>query len=117
MKTSLLLLVAIVGTTFASCEKEKEPFYPNQKTGTWFIKIEGNFLDSFHVVMYEPRPPYAEVHYTTRLGGGNDLLKIDIEPGQWYGIKYMDIDSTMKLIQHNPEKVMNIYDTIPATMW
>ena len=115
MKT-LLILAALIGLSLISCTKE-EPFYPNQKEGTWFIKIEGSFGDSFHVELYQSRLPYRRVVYIDRIGGGNDLFKMQLAPNDYCAIKYMDTDSVVKLIEHQPSKVMNIYDTIPATMW
>lgn len=116
MRNKLLLLAAIVGMTFAACEKETI-HVPVEGDARWTLTIAGNPLDSFHIVLYTSVIPYREVDYLDVLGGGNSPMKIEMEVGQTYAIKYMDTDSTMKLIMHTPTDLTNVYNTIPATVW
>lgn len=118
MKT-LLLFAALIGLSLISCTKDETvcPSTP-QTTGTWSIHIQGNYLDMFHVVIYEPlNPPYNEVHYRNAVGNGYEDFKIDIVPNKEYYILYMDRDSVLKTISCNVTGVQHVYDTIPAMDW
>lgn len=116
MKT-LLLITAIVGMTLASCEKETIGIpVPVPEDAKWTLTIAGEPLDSFRVVFYSSVVPYSTVDYTGVIGGTSPIV-IEMEIGQTYAVKYMDIDSTFKLIQVKPTDRTNVYNSVPATMF
>ena len=115
-----LLLIALVMLGIASCKKEtiEVPVnVPVAEDAKWYLHINGNELDSFRVTYYTSVIPFAMVDYYTVLGGGNNPIVIKMVLGQTYAVKYMDTDSTMKLITHIPTSLDAIHDTVPATVF
>ena len=114
-----LLLIALVMLGMASCKKETivPVEVPVENDAKWYLHVNGNPTDSFRVTFYSSVIPYNMVDYYTVLGGGNNPIVIKMVLGQTYAVKYMDTDSTMKLITHIPTSLEVIHDTVPATVF
>lgn len=102
--------------TFTACEKEKI-YVPTQEDAYWYLHIEGEPSDPFHIVYSINTPPYTTVDYSNILCCNISPIRVKMELGKAYVVSYMGRDSIMHSIFHAPRKIENIHDTIPATMW
>ena len=113
-----LLLLAVLAITLTACEKETIVNVPVEKTASWYIYLEGQPSDPFHLVFSASVAPYSNTwEYTNILCCNISPILVRMELNKGYTVSYMGTDSVMHTVFRAATKAETFRDTIPATTY